>query len=234
MTPSWSSLPDPLPLVEHLQPLELPALAFGLVVQARVLDRDRGLGREDHEHAFVLLVEHLGALLVGQVDVPEDGPSPDDPSAQERGHRRVVRREPHRSRVRADVGDPQRALFAGEGSEQAVAGGRVPERRSFLGRDPDGDEVLDRPAVRRQHAERSVPCAREVHGELDDPLEHRVERELRGEGHAGLDQAAIPVAGGVPPGHGPSVAEVARGAALQRSIPARSRRVPAEAGSFGP
>ena len=120
--------------------------------------------------------------------------------------------------------------LADQGSEQSVADGWVAERRSLLGRDPDRDEVLDRPAVRRQDAERSVACAREVHRELDDPLEHRVERELRGEDHPGLDQAAIPIAGG-PLGHGPSVAEVA---CLTGSRDPGSRQVPTDTGSFGP
>ena len=100
-------LPDPLALLDDLEPLKLPAFALGLVAEASVLDGDGGLGREDHEDAFVLLAERLGALLLGEVDVPEHFPSPRDGSSQERLHRRVVRRESDRPGVGADIRDPQ-------------------------------------------------------------------------------------------------------------------------------
>ena len=42
-------LPDPLSLLEDLEPLELPPLAFGLVVQAGVLNSDGRLRRQDEQ-----------------------------------------------------------------------------------------------------------------------------------------------------------------------------------------
>jgi hypothetical protein len=54
-------------------------------------------------------------------------------------------------------------------------GRRVTERGALFGRDPDRDELLDRPSIGRKHPERAVPSAGEVDRELDDPQEHRVE-----------------------------------------------------------
>ena len=175
MTPSWSSFADPLSLLQDLEPLELPALALGLVVEASVLDGDGGLGREHNEDSLVLLVERLGALLVGEIDVPEHPSPPGDRSPEEGLHRRMIRGEPDRPRVGADVGDPQWTGFGDERAEEAVAGRRVAERGAFLGRDPDRDELLDQPPIGREHAERSISRVGEVDRQLDDPQEHRVE-----------------------------------------------------------
>ena len=47
--------------------------------------------------------------------------------------------------------------------------------------------------------ERPVPGARDIHGELHDPLQDGVERQLRGERQPGLDQqlGAITIDGGL-------------------------------------
>ena len=192
-------LPDPFAFLHHLQPLELPALALGLVVQARVLDGDRGLGREDHEDAFVLLVEHLGTLLVGEVDVPEHRPSTRDPSAEERRHRRVVRREAHRARVCADVGDAQRARPRGSGrpSRPCPMGGSPRAARSSGVIPTVMKSWIERPSG-VEDPERPVACAREVNGEFDDPLEHDVQRAARRRG------PSLPGSGGDPRRRGPS------------------------------
>ena len=44
-------LRDPLALVQHLEPAELDLGALRLLVEARVLDRDTGLRRQDAERA---------------------------------------------------------------------------------------------------------------------------------------------------------------------------------------
>ena len=169
-------LPDPLSLLQDLEPLQLPPAALGLVVEASVLDGDGRLRRKQDEHSLVLLVEGLGVLLVGEIDVPEHPSPPGDRSPEEGLHRRMVRREPDRPRVGADVRDPQRTSLADERAEEAVAGRGVTERGALFGRDPDRDELLDRPAVGCEHPEGSVSRVGEVDRQLDDPQEHRVER----------------------------------------------------------
>ena len=64
--------------------------------------------------------------------------------------------------------------------KEPVAGRRVAEGSAFLRGDPYRDELLDQPAVGREHAERPVPGTGEIDGQLDDAEEHRVERKLRG------------------------------------------------------
>ena len=80
-----------------------------------------------------------------------------------------------------------------EGPQQAVAGGRVAENGSVLGRDPHRDELFDHPAVGCEHAERPVASVGEIDRQLDDAEEYGFERELRGEDHPGLDQLPVPV-----------------------------------------
>ena len=99
-------LRDPFPLLEHLQPSQLSAAAFGLVVQPGVFHRYRCLRRENHQHAFVLVVERVRTLLVREVDVAEDPASSRHGRSQQRSHRRMVRREPDGPGVRGDVRDP--------------------------------------------------------------------------------------------------------------------------------
>jgi hypothetical protein len=118
----------------------------------------------------------------------------------------MIRGEPDRPRVGADVRDAQRTRLADECAEEPVAGRWITERGALLGSDPDRDELLDRPAIGREHTQGSIPGAREVHRELDDPLEHRIEGQLRSERHPGLDQPPVALLR-VPPGHGARVAQ---------------------------
>ena len=79
-----------------------------------------------------------------------------------------------------------------------MAGRGIADRGALLRRDALGDELLD-PAVLAEHAERSVAGVRDVHRELDDPLQDGVERQLGGEGEPGLDQQLRAVATAIGP-----------------------------------
>ncbi|GAA3244821.1 hypothetical protein GCM10020256_70940 [Streptomyces thermocoprophilus] len=65
----------------------------GLLVQAGVVDGDAGRDGEGGQHRLVLLVELEAAALLRQVQVAEDLVAHPDGDAEERVHRRVVRRE---------------------------------------------------------------------------------------------------------------------------------------------
>jgi hypothetical protein len=88
----------------------------------------------------------------------------------------VVRREADRPRVGADVREAERPHLLDEQAQHAVADGRVADRGALLRRDAHRDELLDRTTVRREHAEGPVARAGDLDGELDDALEHGVER----------------------------------------------------------
>ena len=77
---------------------------------------------------------------------------------------------------------------------------------SLLGRDPDRDELLDQPSIRCEDSQGSVARSREFHRELDDPEEHRVERQLGGEDRPCLDRPPISVPG-VSVVHGARIAQ---------------------------
>src|SRR5439155_1301619 len=63
------------------------------------------------------------------------------------------------------------------------------DQRAFLVGDPRPDEPFDRPTPLK-HAERGVPCARDLPGLIHDPLEHRRAIELRRQRHArGVERA---------------------------------------------
>ena len=71
---------------------------------------------------------------------------------------------------------------------------RVTDRGALFWGHTDRDELLDRTVIGRQHTESSVPGTGDLDRELDDALQHRVERELRSEDHACLDQSLVALA----------------------------------------
>ena len=81
------------------------------------------------------------------------------------------------------------ARLADQHAEDAAAAREVADRGLRLGVDAGGQEALELRAARVDHAERRVARAGQLGGGLDDPLEQRVERELRGERDPGLEQA---------------------------------------------
>ena len=101
-----------------------------------------------------------------------------------------------------------------------MADGRVADRLPGLGRDPDGDELLDRPPSGAS-TPRAPYRARELDRQLDDPQEHGFERVLRRERHTRLDQSTVRVPGSL--GHRGSVAPVRSRPILGRSRPLTGR-----------
>ena len=112
-------LADPGSLVDHGHPLDL-------LVETGVLDRDPGVKRERLDEPLVVDRELAGAALVRQVEVAHRGALDLDRHAEERAHRRMVRRESRGVGVPGDVGNPIAAVLADDQAEQAVA----PRQRS--------------------------------------------------------------------------------------------------------
>ena len=124
-------LADALALVDDGQPMDL-------LVQAGVLDRDRGVAGEGLDERLVGRGELLPRRLVGQVQVADRAALHRHRDAEEAVHRRMVRREPIASLVEGDVGDPERAVLLDDQAEEAVTarqvgrsapGSRRPSRR---------------------------------------------------------------------------------------------------------
>src|SRR4051794_1039718 len=64
-------------------------------------------------------------------------------------------------------------------AQQPVAARQWPDRRPLLGREAARDEVVDPPGAVGQ-PERGVACSEHLAGEIDNALEHAVQRALGG------------------------------------------------------
>ena len=115
-----------------VQRLELPQPARRALVEPGVLDRHRGLRREQLRQLLVLLAEVLAARLLGQVEVAVGDAAEQDRDAEEAAHRRVVAREADRARVVGDVVQAERARLADQHAEDAAPARQVADRRVRL------------------------------------------------------------------------------------------------------
>ena len=177
-----SSSSDGERVADLVQRLELAQPARRALVQPRVLDRDRRLRREQLRQLLVLVREVLPALLLGQVEVPVGDAAQHDRHAEEAsssaggcGGKPTERGSSARSCSRS-------------GFASRISTPRIPRPR---GRSPIAACVsASMPVVRKRssawpglvdHAERRVARAGQLGRRLDDPLQQRVERELRAE-----------------------------------------------------
>jgi len=175
--------------VHHLvQRLELRGPACRRLVEARVLDRDGRLAGEQHEGRLVVLVEVDAAGLLRQVEVAVDDAAQVDGRAEERPHRRVVRRKADRPRIRMQIVQAQRLRVADEDAEDAAAVRKIADRRARLVVEPSRDEALQRLARRIEDAERGVARAGEGGRRLHELLQNGVERQRRRKRDPGLDE----------------------------------------------
>ena len=100
----------------------------------------------------------------------------------------MVRREADRARILGKVRKSQRPRVADEDAEDAAATRKLPDRRVGFRIDPVRHEALQRGSRPVDDAERRVTGAGDPCRRLDDPLEERVERELRVDGDDRLDE----------------------------------------------
>jgi hypothetical protein len=163
-------------LVERL---ELTKPAGRGLVEPRVLDRDGGLRREELGELLVLLRELGAVLLLGEVKVAVGDAAQHDRHAEERAHGRVVAREADRPRVLGDVVEAERLRVTDEHSQEPAPPWELADRRVRLGIDARREEPLEALSGAVDHAERGIARGRQLCCGRHDPLEQRVERELR-------------------------------------------------------
>ena len=173
--------------------LELAQPPGRRLVQPRVLDRHRRLGGEQAGQLLVLGREVRAARLLGEVEVAEGDAAEHDRHAEERPHRRVVRREAGRAGVLRDVVQPERPRFPDQRPEQAPPARQVADRLVGLLVDPRGEEPLQSLSRRVDHAERRVARLGQLRGDLGQALEERIERQLGRQRDPGLDEPPEPV-----------------------------------------
>ena len=160
------------------QRLELLEPARRGFVEPCVLDRDRGLRGEQRDELLVLGGEIVAALLLGEVQVPVGDAAEQDRNAEERAHRRVVRREPDRATVRVQVVQPECMRVADQDAEDAATTREVADPLVRLFVDPCRQEAFQGFAGLVDHPDRRVPRACQLSAGLDDALQHSVERQL--------------------------------------------------------
>jgi hypothetical protein len=158
-----------------------------LAVQARVGDGHRGIRGQHFNDQLVGVGEFIPVGFIGQVNLPEGFVAQADGHAQQRLHRRVVRRETRAARIVADVGDAQRRFGAHQHADQAAANRRVGHAGQFGRAHADGDELLQL-AVDAQHAHRGVARFGLLAGQRGNAFEQRFERNVAHQVQAGAVQ----------------------------------------------
>ena len=164
-------------------------------VQARVLDGDARSHGQREDQLLVVLGELLGVLLVGQVQIPVDLAVDPHGHPEERGHGGVARRDPVTVGAVCDVAQPQRFVVGDERAEDAPTRRARADGLLLLGAEAHGEELVERPPILGQHAQRPVLGVDQVAGLLDDPAQHHREVELGVEDQDRLDET--PQFGGI-------------------------------------
>src|SRR5687767_13810621 len=100
----------------------------------------------------------------------------------------MVGREPVRVGVRADVLEAQRPRIPDEEPEDPVAARERTDPRALLVVDSNSQELLELPFLLVQDAERGVARTCDLARDLEYPVEHVREVELRDEGAADFDE----------------------------------------------
>ena len=90
--------------------------------------------------------------------------------------------------MRADVGQHQRARVLDQQAEDPAPAREVADRRVRGRVDAAGEEALERPPLRVEHADGRVARAGQLACGLQQPLEHDLEVELGDERAAGLQE----------------------------------------------
>ena len=191
-------------ITDLVQRLELAQPAGRALVQASVLDGHRCLRGEKLHELLVLGREVLAALPLGEVEVAVDDAAEPYRNAEERPHRRMVRRKADRSGVFVEIVEPERPRLPDQHTEDASPTRQIADRGVRLGVDSRGHEALEPFPRAVDDPERRVTRAGELGGDLDEPLEQCVERELRAQCDARVDEHAQAIEGSpfrhIPPG----------------------------------
>ena len=185
--------PGRIDVAEHrggdlLQRLELVRPRSARLVEARVLDRDRGLRGEKRHKLFVLVRKVGAALLFGQVEVSVRNAAEHDRHPEEALHGRVVGRETDGALVLGDVVQTERACVPDEDAQDAAAPRQVADRGVRLGVDPVRDEPLQLAPRHVDDAERRVAGSRQLGCRFGQELQEAVERQLGADRDSGFYQ----------------------------------------------
>jgi hypothetical protein len=153
-------------------------------------------GGERHHDLLVVVAELGGAQLLGQVQVAEDLVADAHGDAEEAVHRRMVRREPVRVGVFANVRKPDRVRIGDQEPQHAAAVRQVADLGVGRGVDAVGDEVDQLGAIGADHAQRAVSRAAQRARRLDDALQRAAQVEVGADADDRVQQGPQPFPAG--------------------------------------
>ena len=167
--------------------------ALRCLVQPRVLDRHGRLSRQQTDEILVFGIEVDATRLFGQVEVAVGDAAQHDRNAQERPHRRMIRRETNRTRVVAERAKTQRLDIADQHPEDPTPARKSADRLDLLATDAVRDETLQLVAVTIDDAERGVSRPRQLSRNPHQPLEKLIEGQCGAQGDTRTDENPQPV-----------------------------------------
>ena len=173
--------------------LEVGAGPLLALVGARVGDRRRRLGGEQHQDLLVLAGELLVTLLVAEEEVADVQAPVAHRGPLEGGRRDAVGGEAEGTDVGANVPQPNRRRQVAEVLEEPRPVGPLGEPAVLLGRQAGRDHVAGLPAV-VDGRDQPVAGTGQGAGGIDDLLQDGVEVEAGADAQHGRAQPGVPVA----------------------------------------
>ena len=162
-------------------------LGAGLLIEPGVVDRDAGRGGQRLDEHLVVVAERSAAGFLGEIQIAVDLLADPDRHPEEGVHRRVVRREAHRSGVVADLVEADRLGIVEQNAQHADALGCPPDLGQLRFPHAGQDEVDDLVTFAAD-AEGAVSRVDEFGGGLDDGLQRAVQVESGGDHQHGFHQ----------------------------------------------
>ena len=208
------------------QSFQAGARALLVAVGARVGDRRRCLGGEQHQHLLVLVGELRAAFLADEIEVADMDAAMVHRRALQGLERQQVRGQTERTHIVGHVVQAQRSGQVAQSLEEPRPVGPLHQLPVLVFGEAGGDEVLGRAGL-VDGGDGAVARAGERPGALHDLLEHGLEVEARADAQArrvecgdACVQRLDPGFRRVTVGHPPSFLHLAPGATPQ-AIPVR-------------
>ena len=170
--------------------------SLGPLEQPGVVDGQPGHGGQRLRHLDVGLGERAAALLLGQVQVAEDGVTDADGDPEEGPHDRVPVREAPEGRVVGQVRQPEGDRLGHQQAEQALPRGGCADAPAVVLVHALDDEPVQPAAVGAQHAQRAVPRLDVPDRRAEDLVQGRLEVAAGGGGEDGGRQLRCAERGG--------------------------------------
>ena len=141
------------------------------------------------DELHVLVREVATSRLLGEIEIPVDDAPYANRNSEERPHGWVARREADGPRILGQVVKPERSRVPDDGAEDPAPERRLAELgpRSLV--DPGRDEALEPEPALVEDTQRRIPRSGDRSDRVDNALEQIVERQLRAERDARVDQA---------------------------------------------